>query len=79
MTGYKLLNTFITPSVELPEAPVGLGVSNIQARSVFLQFQPGFDGRTSITLWIVEALVGQVGATYESIYEVIYSAVTYMR
>ncbi|XP_059172379.1 protein sidekick-2-like [Physella acuta] len=40
---------------ELPEPPTQLAVTNIEARTVMLQFRPGDDGKTSITLWIVEA------------------------
>lgn len=40
---------------ELPSPPYNLGISNIAATSVLLQFFPGFDGKTSITLWIVQA------------------------
>lgn len=43
---------------ELPGAPSSLAVSNVQARSVSLQFVPGFDGKTIIRKWIVEAQVG---------------------
>ncbi|KAL4239205.1 Protein sidekick-2 [Mactra antiquata] len=56
---------------ERPTAPYNLGVSNIRARSVLLQFLPGFDGKTSITLWIVEALEGD-GNTNDDEYKVIY-------
>ncbi|CAB3378147.1 Hypothetical predicted protein [Cloeon dipterum] len=38
----------------LPAAPTHLGVTNIEAFSVMLQFTPGFDGNSSITKWIVE-------------------------
>ena len=55
--------------VELPAAPFDLGVSNIEAHSVLLQFWPGFDGKTSITNWIVEALEGD-DAKYKEIYQV---------
>ncbi|XP_072043107.1 protein sidekick-2-like [Amphiura filiformis] len=43
---------------EPPTAPTHVAVSNVQARSVTLQFRPGFDGYTSISLWITEALIG---------------------
>ncbi|XP_041363510.1 protein sidekick-like isoform X2 [Gigantopelta aegis] len=43
---------------ELPTEPFNLAYSNIEARSVLLQFLPGSNGKTSITLWIVEALEG---------------------
>uniref|UniRef100_A0A6I8SSN7 Sidekick cell adhesion molecule 2 n=1 Tax=Xenopus tropicalis TaxID=8364 RepID=A0A6I8SSN7_XENTR len=46
---------------ELPGAPSNLGISNIGSRSVTLQFRPGFDGKTSISKWLVEAQVGQIG------------------
>ncbi|XP_035824249.1 protein sidekick-2 isoform X2 [Aplysia californica] len=42
---------------ELPGPPTRLAVTNIEARSVLLQFIPGFDGKTIITLWIVQAQV----------------------
>ncbi|XP_025892646.1 protein sidekick-2 [Nothoprocta perdicaria] len=44
---------------ELPGAPTNLGISNIGPRSVTLQFRPGYDGKTSISGWRVEAQVGQ--------------------
>ncbi|XP_055994092.1 protein sidekick-2 [Sorex fumeus] len=46
---------------ELPGAPTNLGISNIGPRSVTLQFRPGYDGKTSISRWLVEAQVGAVG------------------
>ncbi|XP_045693230.1 protein sidekick-2 isoform X1 [Phyllostomus hastatus] len=46
---------------ELPGAPANLGISNIGPRSVTLQFRPGYDGKTSISRWLVEAQVGVVG------------------
>ncbi|NXW47198.1 SDK2 protein, partial [Nyctiprogne leucopyga] len=46
---------------ELPGAPTNLGISNIGPRSVTLQFRPGYDGKTSISRWQVEAQVGQNG------------------
>ncbi|KAG8505148.1 Protein sidekick-2 [Galemys pyrenaicus] len=46
---------------ELPGAPSNLGISNIGPRSVTLQFRPGYDGKTSISRWLVEAQVGMVG------------------
>ncbi|XP_032597184.2 protein sidekick [Drosophila grimshawi] len=39
----------------LPHAPTRLALSNIEAFSVVLQFTPGFDGNSSITIWKVEA------------------------
>ncbi|XP_028935753.1 protein sidekick-2 isoform X1 [Ornithorhynchus anatinus] len=46
---------------ELPGAPTNLGISNIGPRSVTLQFRPGYDGKTSISRWQVEAQVGVTG------------------
>lgn len=42
---------------ELPGSPTNLGISNIGPRSVTLQFRPGYDGKTSISRWQVEAQV----------------------
>ncbi|NXD62073.1 SDK2 protein, partial [Eolophus roseicapillus] len=50
---------------ELPGAPTNLGISNIGPRSVTLQFRPGYDGKTSISRWQVEAQVGQNGEAEE--------------
>lgn len=35
-----------------------MAISNIGPRSVILQFKPGYDGKTSISRWQVEAQVG---------------------
>ncbi|XP_063312409.1 protein sidekick-2 isoform X2 [Pelobates fuscus] len=48
---------------ELPGAPTVLGIGNIGPRSVTLQFRPGYDGKTSISRWQVEAQIGTVGET----------------
>ncbi|XP_029455109.1 protein sidekick-2 isoform X2 [Rhinatrema bivittatum] len=50
---------------ELPGAPTNLGISNIGPRSVTLQFRPGYDGKTSISRWQVEAQVGTIGENEE--------------
>ncbi|XP_043941066.1 protein sidekick-2 [Protopterus annectens] len=50
---------------ELPGAPSNLGISNIGPRSVTLQFKPGYDGKTSISRWQVEAQVGVIGENEE--------------
>lgn len=42
---------------ELPEPPIILGISDLQARSVQIRFTPGFNGFTSINFWIVEAQI----------------------
>uniref|UniRef100_A0A8C8SF52 Sidekick cell adhesion molecule 1 n=1 Tax=Pelusios castaneus TaxID=367368 RepID=A0A8C8SF52_9SAUR len=57
---------------ELPGAPSNLVISNISPRSATLQFRPGFDGKTSISKWIVEGQVGVLGDEEEwvSLYEV---------
>ncbi|KAK3593323.1 hypothetical protein CHS0354_031382 [Potamilus streckersoni] len=54
---------------ELPQPPRDLAFSNIQARSVLVQFYPGYDGKTSITRWIVQALEGSDSA-WKEIYQV---------
>lgn len=41
----------------LPTEPSNLGISNIETTSVQLQFTPGFNGKTSITKWIVQAQI----------------------
>uniref|UniRef100_A0A672LXA4 Sidekick cell adhesion molecule 2 n=1 Tax=Sinocyclocheilus grahami TaxID=75366 RepID=A0A672LXA4_SINGR len=46
---------------ELPGPPTNLAISNIGPRSVTLQFKPGYDGKTSISRWQVEAQVGVIG------------------
>uniref|UniRef100_A0AAQ5XY70 Sidekick cell adhesion molecule 2b n=1 Tax=Amphiprion ocellaris TaxID=80972 RepID=A0AAQ5XY70_AMPOC len=46
---------------ELPGPPTNMAISNIGPRSVTLQFKPGYDGKTSISRWLVEAQVGVVG------------------
>ncbi|XP_029432778.1 protein sidekick-1 isoform X2 [Rhinatrema bivittatum] len=57
---------------ELPGAPSNLVISNISPRSAMLQFRPGYNGKTSISKWIVEGQVGAVGDEEEwvSLYEV---------
>lgn len=54
---------------ELPKPPEQLGVSDVQARSVVIQFFPGFDGKTSITNWVVEAQEGG-SENWQEIYRV---------
>ncbi|XP_049758675.1 protein sidekick-1 isoform X3 [Elephas maximus indicus] len=56
---------------ELPGAPSNLVISNISPRSATLQFRPGYDGKTSISRWIVEGQVGAVGEEEDwvSLYE----------
>ncbi|XP_063076857.1 protein sidekick-2-like [Engraulis encrasicolus] len=46
---------------ELPGPPTNMAISNIGPRSVTLQFKPGYDGKTSISRWQVEAQIGVVG------------------
>uniref|UniRef100_A0A2I3HQ10 Fibronectin type-III domain-containing protein n=1 Tax=Nomascus leucogenys TaxID=61853 RepID=A0A2I3HQ10_NOMLE len=48
-------------SLDLPGAPSNLVISNISPRSATLQFRPGYDGKTSISRWIVEGQVGAIG------------------
>ncbi|XP_051904168.1 protein sidekick-2-like [Hippocampus zosterae] len=50
---------------ELPGPPTNLAVSDVGARSVRLHFKPGYDGKTSISRWQVEAQIGVVGENEE--------------
>ncbi|KAM8824025.1 protein sidekick-2 isoform 1-T1 [Synchiropus picturatus] len=50
---------------ELPGPPTNLAISNIGPRSVNLQFKPGYDGKTSISRWLVEAQIGIIGENEE--------------
>ncbi|XP_039216202.1 protein sidekick-1 isoform X2 [Crotalus tigris] len=50
---------------ELPGAPSNLVISNISPRSATLQFRPGYDGKTSVSKWIVEGQVGVIGEEEE--------------
>ncbi len=43
---------------EPPGAPTNVGVTQVVDRSAFLQFTPGYDGKTLISKWIVEAQIG---------------------
>lgn len=58
--GYFALAFHIPSATELPGPPTNLAVSNIGPRSVALQFKPGYDGKTSISRWQVEAQVRQL-------------------
>ncbi|XP_013182226.1 PREDICTED: protein sidekick isoform X2 [Papilio xuthus] len=53
----------------LPAAPRNLALSNIAADSVLLQFTPGFDGNSSISLWTVQAQTAR-NTSWVTIYEV---------
>lgn len=46
--------------IELPGPPTNMAISNIGPRSVTLQFKPGYDGKTSISRWQVEAQVNHI-------------------
>ncbi|XP_044155181.1 protein sidekick-2 isoform X1 [Bufo gargarizans] len=50
---------------ELPGAPTNIAITHIGPRSVTLQFRPGYDGKTSISRWQVEAQVGTQGESEE--------------
>lgn len=52
---FLLFLSFLHHIPELPGPPTNLAISNIGPRSVTLQFKPGYDGKTSISRWIVEA------------------------
>ena len=58
-----------------PGSPRNLAITNIQARSVLLQFVPGFSGHTSISKWVIE---GQVNGNpeWEKVYEKVDPAAT---
>ncbi|XP_036446499.1 protein sidekick-2 [Colossoma macropomum] len=50
---------------EMPGPPTNIAISNIGPRSVALQFKPGYDGKTSISRWVVEAQIGVIGENEE--------------
>ncbi|XP_059414733.1 protein sidekick-2-like isoform X2 [Carassius carassius] len=50
---------------EMPGPPTNIAISNISPRSVTLQFKPGYDGKTSISRWLVEAQIGVIGENEE--------------
>ncbi|KAL6476951.1 hypothetical protein MHYP_G00154500 [Metynnis hypsauchen] len=50
---------------EMPGPPTNIAISNIGPRSVTLQFKPGYDGKTSISRWVVEAQIGVIGENEE--------------
>ncbi|TNM96794.1 hypothetical protein fugu_014950 [Takifugu bimaculatus] len=50
---------------ELPGPPTNLAISNIGPCSVTLQYKPGYDGKTSISRWVVEAQIGVIGENEE--------------
>lgn len=53
--------------IEMPGPPTNIAISNISPRSVTLQFKPGYDGKTSISRWLVEAQVAQSRFTFENL------------
>uniref|UniRef100_A0A8C8JV91 Sidekick cell adhesion molecule 2b n=1 Tax=Oncorhynchus tshawytscha TaxID=74940 RepID=A0A8C8JV91_ONCTS len=59
----KLSSSTISSGVppELPGPPTNMAISNIGPRSITLQFKPGYDGKTSISRWQVEAQVSVIG------------------
>ncbi|XP_041941993.1 protein sidekick-2 isoform X3 [Alosa sapidissima] len=50
---------------EMPGPPTNIAISNIGPRTVTLQFKPGYDGKTSISRWQVEAQIGVIGENEE--------------
>ncbi|XP_076852894.1 protein sidekick-2 isoform X2 [Brachyhypopomus gauderio] len=50
---------------EMPGPPTNIAISNIGPRSVAMQFKPGYDGKTSISRWLVEAQIGVIGDNEE--------------
>lgn len=57
LSNFVSFYVFVT---ELPGPPTNMAISNIGPRSVTLQFKPGYDGKTSISRWQVEAQVRQI-------------------
>ncbi|KAL5018087.1 hypothetical protein ScPMuIL_003809 [Solemya velum] len=56
---------------ERPGPPRNIGISNVRARTVSLQFDQGYNGRTSISNWIIEAKEEDlVGGSWEEIFEI---------
>ncbi|KRZ30000.1 Protein sidekick -like protein [Trichinella pseudospiralis] len=54
---------------EMPGPPSRLAISNPRQRDVTLQFTPGYDGKTLISRWIVEAMVGS-SSTWQEVYNI---------
>jgi protein sidekick len=63
----KPKNALIQSGIEpvLPEPPTTLALSNIEAFSVVIQFDPGFDGNSSIIKWIAEAKTARNDVWYK--------------
>ena len=55
--------------LERPGTPYNLGISDIQSRSVQLQFLLGYDGKTSITLWKIQGLIDN-NSTWVPVFEI---------
>jgi len=55
---------------ELPHAPTSLVVNSIHATEARLQFIPGFNGNTFISLWLVEAQTDYDDDSWLSVYNV---------
>lgn len=65
------LFSYVIVFSERPGPPRYLGISNIQARTVVLQFDQGYNGRTSISNWIVEAKEEETAVGFwRKIYEI---------
>ncbi|RUS74988.1 hypothetical protein EGW08_017255 [Elysia chlorotica] len=57
------------PEKPTPPTQLAVLIKNIQARSATLQFRPGFDGRATINLWIIEAQI-EDDKTWQEIYTI---------
>lgn len=57
---------------ELPGPPTNMAISNIGPRSVTLQFKPGYDGKTSISRWQVEAQVRRTSSSCSFVFVAVY-------
>lgn len=64
-------------STELPGPPTNLAISNIGPRSVALQFKPGYDGKTSISRWQVEAQVRHFVSLFKIIRAIRFCSLTF--
>uniref|UniRef100_A0A8B9GTL9 Sidekick cell adhesion molecule 2a n=1 Tax=Astyanax mexicanus TaxID=7994 RepID=A0A8B9GTL9_ASTMX len=64
-SGLSLISMSVPVSAEMPGPPTNIAISNIGPRSVALQFKPGYDGKTSISRWAVEAQIGVIGENEE--------------
>ncbi|XP_074647497.1 protein sidekick-2-like [Tubulanus polymorphus] len=65
---HKTVDIMSGEKPEKPGPPSNLVLSNLQARSVVVQFLPGYNGKTTISKWVVEAQIGP-DSEWQTIYE----------